>query len=284
MVDVVKIDPVGGQALIEGVMMRSARRTAMSCRKQDGSIVTRIVNKQPLNKSLPWSLPIVRGAVTMVEMLMLGYDALSWSANQQLEEEEQMSSRDVVLTLCVALVATIGVFVVIPYFLTFLFTKNQGFIFTIIDGLIRIVLFLAYLIIIGRMAEVRTLYEYHGAEHKAVHCHEAGKKLTPKNVLTFPKEHPRCGTSFLLITLVVAIITFSLVSTSSTLLNILSRVVLLPVIAGISFEILKLSAKHQSSSLFKLIITPGLWLQKLTTREPNEKQAEVAIVALKKAL
>ena len=279
-----KIDPVGGQALIEGVMMRSKSKIAMSARTSSGKIVTKVINHNPMNARFPWSIPVVRGAIGMVDMLIVGFKALNWSADQQLGKEEKIGNKEMIGTTVIALVGTLALFVVLPYYLTTFFSTPNTTLFHVIDGVIRFLLFLAYITVISLMKDVRTLYEYHGAEHKTVHCHEAGLKLTPENVLKFPKEHPRCGTSFIIIVLGISIITFSIAKTNSTLLNILARIILMPVIAGASYELLRLCGKYPKNKLLMAVATPGLWMQKITTREPNKKQAEVAIMALKKAL
>ncbi|MBI4139993.1 DUF1385 domain-containing protein [Candidatus Woesearchaeota archaeon] len=278
------IDPVGGQALIEGVMMRSKNVVSMSTRKKDGSIVTKTLRHTPLNVSKPYNYPIIRGSVGMIDMLVIGFKALNWSADQQLGKEEKITSREIISTTFLALVGTFLIFVALPYYLSTLITTPDGVIFHIIDGLLRLALFVGYISLISLMSDVRTMFEYHGAEHKAVHCYESGKKLTPENVLRFPKEHPRCGTSFLIIVLAISIITFSIVRTDSSFWNVALRIILIPLIMGVSYEFLKLSAKNADGNMFKFIVAPGLWMQKITTREPNKKQAEVAITALKNAL
>ncbi len=278
------IDPVGGQALIEGVMMRSKNIVSMSARRKDGSIVAKNFRHTPLNISGAYSYPIIRGAVGMIDMLIIGFKALNWSADQQLGVEEKISSREIIGTTFLALVGTLLIFVALPYYLSTLITTPAGVVFHIIDGLLRLALFVGYIFLISLMSDVRTMFEYHGAEHKAVHCYESGKRLTPDNVLKFPKEHPRCGTSFLIIVLALSIITFSVVRTDSSFWNIALRIILIPVIMGVSYELLKLSARNADGRVFRFVVVPGLWMQKITTREPDKKQAEVAIAALKNAL
>jgi len=277
---------VGGQAVIEGVMMKSPTTVAIAVRKPNGKIV---VKKQ---KQTPWQrrsrilrIPVIRGAVSLIEMLVVGMRTLNWSAEQQAtKKEEKIKGWEIGLAMLFAIILAVGLFIVLPFYLAKIFIVTRGFSFNLLDGIFRAAVFIGYLVIIGRFADIRRTFQYHGAEHKAVHCHESGKALTPGNVKRFAKEHLRCGTSFFAIVIVIAIIVFSLIKTQSTLFNIATRIVVIPLIAGLSYEVLKLSSRYHSNPLLRIIAAPGIAIQKLTTAEPSKKQIEVAIAALKAAV
>lgn len=277
---------VGGQALIEGVMMKSKDKVAFAARKPNGKIVVKKINYSSLTeKNKLLRLPFVRGIIFLFEMLVLGMKAMTWSADQQGEEEqEQLSKKELVLTIFASIGLTVLFFVALPYLFTKLFVKDVNFLFNLVDGFFRLVVFLAYVIIIGLFSDVKRIFQYHGAEHKAVHCHEAKKKLIVKNVQEFTTLHPRCGTSLIIFIIVVSIFLFSLIKTNIWYYNILLRIVIVPLIGGVGYEITKLSAKYSNSKFLQFLIKPGLWTQKLTTREPDDKQVEVAIRALKEVL
>jgi uncharacterized protein YqhQ len=274
--------PVGGQAVIEGVMMRRGDKVAIAVRNSKNKI---LIKKQKVGsvtkKYSALKLPLVRGAVNLVETMSLGISALTYSANASIDEkEEKLGSGEIFWTTLIAIGASILLFVLLPLFLTKLF-QVKGFAFNIIDGIIRLVIFVAYILAISMMSDVKILFQYHGAEHKSVNCFESGKELTVANVKKCSKEHRRCGTTFLLIVMAISIIVFSLVTSESFWVKLGSRLILLPVIAGLSYELLKLGAKYDRNILLNIIIVPGLWLQRLTTREPTKKQIEVAITAIK---
>jgi uncharacterized protein YqhQ len=277
---------IGGQAVIEGVMMKSPTKVAIAVRKPDGTI---LVQKK---KETPWTrrnkllrIPVVRGAVSLIEMLVVGMRTLNWSAEQQAtKKEEKIKGWEIGLAMLFAILLAVGLFIVLPFYLAKIFIATRGFSFNLLDGVFRAAVFVGYLVIIGRFADIKRTFQYHGAEHKAVHCYEAGKSLTPKNVKRFAKEHLRCGTSFFAIVIVIAIVVFSLIKTQSTLFNIAARIVVMPLIAGISYEVLKLSSRYHRNPLFRLIAAPGIAIQKLTTAEPSGRQIEVAIAALKAAV
>ena len=231
-----------------------------------------------------WNIPIIRGAVFLIDMVIVGIEALTWSANSQQGTDEQLKTSELVSTLVISFVGALVLFVGIPYGVSRLFSTPDTLGFHIIDGVARLVMFIAYIVIIGRMKEIQRVYQYHGAEHKSVYCYEAKKPLTVKNVQKFPTEHPRCGTTFLVIVVAVSIVIFTLVRMPEWYWNIGMRILLVPVIAGISYEILKLGGKYPKNPLLKLLIIPGLWAQSLTTRQPDDKQVEVAIASLKKVL
>jgi uncharacterized protein YqhQ len=290
---------VGGQAVIEGVMMRAPRSVAIAVRRPNGEIVVRRELVVPLSERYPIvKLPVVRGGVALFQSLIIGITALNFSANEAMTEEElengkpgeELSQWAMAGTMAVAFGFGIGLFFVVPLYATKWLTQislisDNNIIFNLVDGIIRICVFLVYIWTISRMSDIQRVFQYHGAEHKSIFAHEAGEELTIANVRKYSRLHPRCGTSFLLIVMLVSIAVFSLIPKLWPFyLKAFSRVVLLPLIAGISYEFLKWSAKHETHSLVRLIITPGLALQRLTTREPDDAQLEVAIRSMNEAL
>jgi uncharacterized protein YqhQ len=288
---------LGGQAVIEGVMMRSPNYYATSVRTEKGKLVTQLKKIKPLPKFL--KLPFIRGITNLIEMLVIGIKTLAWSAEQFTEEqEEKLTNTQITITMILAFAIAIGLFVALPYFLSIITgvkEETSPIAFNLIDGIIKIILFLIYLYLISLMKDIKRLFEYHGAEHKAVYCYEDGKRLTLENVKKYSTKHPRCGTSFLFIVLLVSIFVFALIPSivlllfpKFTLLPLIPRKIILfslrilfiPVIAGISYELLKLSGKHSKNPIVKLISAPGIWLQYITTKEPDKKQIEVAITSL----
>ncbi len=290
---------VGGQALIEGVMIRGPSKYVAAVRKGKRIIIKH--GNVPAVKRRFLKLPFIRGFVNLAQMLAIGIKSLMWSA-EQASGDEKIGKRELAFTIFISIAFVILFFIALPYFLTNLFgyaEEKSPLIFNIIDGAIRILIFLVYITAISFIKDVKVLFQYHGAEHKAVHCYEKGKKLDVANVKRFTTLHPRCGTSFLLLVFIVSILVFSLLpsvilylSPNFIELNVWLRrgvlfpirILLLPVIAGISYEILKISDKRQKNILFRLISLPGLWLQKITTKEPTKKQIEVAVFSLKKLL
>jgi uncharacterized protein YqhQ len=293
---------VGGQAVIEGVMMRAPRAMAIAVRRASGEIVVKADEMVPLSERFPVvKLPIVRGAVSLFQSLALGLKALNFSANEAMVEEteiaekndsekkkEELSTWAMAGTMAVALGFGILLFFVLPLYLTKLLVPvigDSNIVFNLVDGVIRVVVFLLYIWIISRMEDIQRVFQYHGAEHKSIFAFEAGEELTVANVSKYSRLHPRCGTSFLLIVMVVSIVVFSLIPKLWPFyFKAGSRIVLLPLIAGISYEFLKWSAKNDDTAIVKAIITPGLALQRLTTREPDESQMEVAIRSMNEAL
>ncbi len=291
---------IGGQAVIEGVMMKSARNIAIAVRNEKGKIVSK---KQKLRKYrhsfMQW--PFIRGVTNLIEMMMIGMQALIWSANQFVEEEEEFSLTELILLILTSLGFVVLFFVALPYFLTDLFGVREAskpFLFNLVDGLIKITLFIAYILIISLMKDVKRLFQYHGAEHRAVYCHEAALPLTVKNCKKFPTMHPRCGTAFIMMVFVVSIFILSVIPSLmfylfpaikaynvwlQKLVLFPVRVLFIPIVAGVSYELLKLSAKYSNNLLMKAFILPGIGMQLLTTKKPDNKQQEVAIVALKLA-
>lgn len=290
---------VGGQAVIEGVMIRGQSKYVIAVRKK-----SRIISKagKIRKKSSFYKLPFIRGFVNLAEMMLIGVKALMWSAEQAAPKEEKIGRNELAFTFLVSIGFVILFFIALPYFLTNLlgfYEEKKPILFNLVDGLIRILFFLIYIVAISFMRDVKILFQYHGAEHKAIHCYEKGKKLDPSNVRKFTTLHPRCGTSFLLIVFIVSIFVFSVLPSIIMAyypgfleLNVWIRrgilfpvrILLIPIIAGISYEILKISDKYQKNLLFRLITLPGLALQKITTKEPNAKQIEVAVYSLKKLL
>ena len=272
---------IGGQAVIEGVMMKSDSKVAVSVRKK-GRIITKLMRYKPVSsKYQSLRIPVIRGAVNLFEMLVLGMQALTWSANQQADkDEEKISKKELGITMLIAILATILIFIVAPYYLTKIFIRDINFLFNLIDGVFRIIIFFIYLILIGLMADMKEIFRYHGAEHKAVNCYEAGAKLTPQNAKKYPKEHIRCGTSLLVIVIVVSILLFSLIKDPRWFVNLPLRILFIPLIAGIGYEAVKIAFRFKNNIIMRIIMAPGIWTQKLTTKEPSLKQIEVAIKAL----
>ena len=291
---------VGGQAVIEGVLIRGPSKYAIAVRK--GKSIVAKKGAIPSKKHDFMKLPFIRGFVNLVEMLVIGIKALMWSAEQVGGDEEKISKNELAFTMIFSVAVVVLFFIALPYFLTSLLgfaEEKKPILFNIVDGIIRIFIFLVYIVAISFMKEVKVLFQYYGAEHKAIHCYENGKKLDLKNVKKFTTLHPRCGTSFLLIVFIISILVFSLLPSIILIyfphfsqLNVWLRkgilfpvrILLIPFIAGISYEILKISDRKQNNLLFRLISAPGLLLQKITTKEPNKKQMEVAIASLKKLL
>ena len=277
---------VGGQAVIEGVMMRDAHRTATAVRLPNGEIdvETRTVSSIR-DRYLVLNLPLIRGSVIMVESLIIGMRALSFSAQAAGEEDEQMTKKEIAMTILFALVLASILFIVIPTGAAHLAAAytDDPIVFNLIEGGIRLMVFLLYIWGISFMGGIRRVFQYHGAEHKTIHCYEAGEPLTVENVQKFPRLHPRCGTNFLLIVMVVAIVFHVFFGWPDLWLRILSRLAILPVVAGVSYEIIRFAGRSENH-LVHILITPGLWLQYLTTRPPADEMVEVAIESLKAVL
>jgi uncharacterized protein YqhQ len=284
---------IGGQAVIEGVMMRAPRSVAIAVRRPSGEIVVRRDHVVPLSERFPiFKLPILRGAVALFSSLVIGMKALNFSANEAIVEDEkektEMSPMLMGGTIAVALLFGIALFFLLPLYLTKLLVPVIGtsnIIFNLVDGVIRVAVFLLYIYSISRMKDIQRVFQYHGAEHKSIFAFESGGPLTVENVRKFSRLHPRCGTSFLLVVMLVSIFVFSLIPKLWPFyMKAGARVVLLPLIAGVSYEFLKWSARNETSPLVRMLIAPGLALQKLTTREPDESQLEVAIRSMEEAL
>ena len=277
--------PVGGQAVIEGVMMQNGDRIAVAVRREsDGRIIVRDLPARFRFKRLG-KIPFVRGLFRLFDMLSLGIRALNLSARVAFPEEEQLGKGGTTLTFVLALLIAVGGFVVLPLYLTNTMgwlRMGNSVIFNLVEGLIRITFFLIYLVVISRMKEIRRIFQYHGAEHKSVYTYEAGEELTVENVQRHITLHPRCGTAFLMIVLVIGILVFSIAGNPALWLKILSRLLLLPVVAGVSYEALRFSGGNTDRLWVRILTKPGLWLQRLTTAEPTDDMVEVAIASLRR--
>ncbi len=277
---------VGGQAVIEGVMMRGEKLAATAVRAPDGKIiidtkeVTSLKDKYPIFK-----LPFIRGAVSLFESLVLGMKALSFSAQTAGDEDETLSDKEIAVTMIVAFILAAALFIAIPTGATHLFKEftDDAFLLNLLEGVFRMIIFLLYIIAITQMKDIKRVFSYHGAEHKTIFCFEHKKPLTVENARQEPRLHPRCGTAFLLIVMLIATVVFAFTGWPDLVERVISRILLLPVIAGISYEILKFSANSENS-VIKLATLPGLWLQYLTTKEPDDDMLEVAIESLKAVL
>ena len=274
----------GGQAVIEGVMMMGPKEYAVSVRKPDGSIITKkepvdtIKNKFPI---LKW--PIIRGFVNLIEMMVLGMKNITWSANQSGEEDEQLGFWGMFLSIALAVVIVVGLFIALPVFIgTWAHQTVGDFGRSFIEGILRIAGFVLYIVAIRRLEDIRRVFQYHGAEHKSIATWEHGDVLTPEAAKKYTTLHLRCGTSFMLMVMIVMIIVFTFVGqTEGSLGRIIIKLICLPFIAGITYEITRWSAGHCQYRIVRILMAPGLWLQKLTTSEPSLDQLEVALMSLK---
>ena len=276
---------IGGQAVIEGVMMKGPEGVAVAVRKPDGTITIKQDKCQSLTvKHAFLRLPFIRGVVFLLEMTIVGMEALTWSANQQSDEKDQLGGWALGSTIALSFLFALALFVGLTYLAAEFLAGDDTRLVQLIDGGLRLAAFLSYLGIISLAKDVRRLFQYHGAEHKTVNCHEAGHELTVKNVHKHSLLHPRCGTSLIVFVIAISIVLFAIVHSSLWYINVLSRIVLIPVIAGISYEILRLSATKRHNIFFKILIQPGLWVQRLTTRKPDDSQIECAIAAIKRVI
>jgi uncharacterized protein YqhQ len=288
----------GGQALIEGVMIRGVTCVSVAVRRPNGEVLT---TAEPVG--WPWArklrrIPLVRGVIVLAEMLVIGTRALVFSANVAVEEEEgkqgddkkpsSLSSVAVGGSLLFSLTLAIGIFFALPVLATRFIDAALGepssLVSNLVEGLVRLALFVSYIGLIGLMPDIRRVFAYHGAEHMAVHAHEHRDPLTVQEIRKYPTAHPRCGTAFILVVLVIAIIAHIFWTPPVLWERVVSRIALLPVIAGISYEVIRWSGRHAENPLVRLIIAPNLLLQSLTTRQPDDKQIEVAIHALEGAI
>lgn len=304
------ITSIGGQAILEGVMMRGPFKTAMAVRKPDGEIECKIDENGTKKKNKILSLPIIRGCVNFVSSLVIGMKAIMFSAEFiDIEEEEESESKfdkwleehwgdkvkDIVIYFAIALslVLSVALFILLPTaiaqgiqeilkWMNLESIANTGGFLSTVEGIVKLIIFLTYMYLISRMKDIRRVFEYHGAEHKTIACYEAGEELTVENVKKHTRFHPRCGTSFLLIVMIVSIAIYALLpgfnehnAIIRLLLRMGTRILLLPVVAGLSYEVIKLAGK--SNGCVRWLTKPGLWLQRLTTLEPDDSQIEVAI-------
>jgi uncharacterized protein YqhQ len=278
----------GGQALIEGVLMRGRDAIAVAFRHPDGHIVW---DSEPLNSGPHgWRFartPFVRGLIVLYETLVVGTRWLIRSANIQASADGvELGKGSVALMLGITLVLGVGFFFLLPLFLATLTAGNieQDWVQHTVEGLIRVAIFLGYLTVISRMPDIRRVFEYHGAEHMTIHALEAGDPLTTEAVRKYPTAHPRCGTEFLVVVIILSIFAFSLVGRQAIEWMVLSRLLLVPVIAAIGYEILRFGAKHRANPLVKALMAPGILVQMITTKQPSDDQIEVAIVSMQQAL
>ncbi len=278
---------VGGQSVINGVMMRSENLYSIALRNQSKEIdvelfpVKSIIKKYPMAK-----LPLIRGAVALIENLILGFKALMYSVDKTSGEEVEISWLQMTISIILAIALTFGLFFALPTFLgKFIYQSIPNiFLYNLIEGLIRLTILICYIIFTSFLKDIKTLYEYHGAEHKVIHAYEAGEELTASKVNKYSTLHMRCGTAFLMIVVVISIIIFSLLGRQSLIQRIIYRIILIPLIMGISYEFIRLAGKFPESLILKIVSFPGLLLQRLTTRIPSKEQLEVAIVALEKVI
>lgn len=285
---------IGGQAVIEGVMMRSLTGYSVAVRQPDGGVSIRkdklvsVTTKYPFLKT-----PVLRGSVVLIQSLILGMRALNYSASVASEGEDgspEMSNWAIAGSMLMALVLGVGLFILAPLGLTnlirhYLMPDMGNLTYNVIDGLLRAIFFFVYIASISLMDDIRRVFQYHGAEHKTVYTFEANEELTVENARKKSTLHPRCGTSFLMFVMAISILVFSLVpSTAHFAVKFGARVVLIPLIAGLAYEIIRFSARHLTNPVCKLLVRPGMWLQRITTKEPDDQQLEIAIIALKEAL
>ena len=279
----------GGQAVLEGVTIRGQKNMITVVRKPDGEMV---IDKQPLSTVYTgWmrSTPFIRGIIVLIESLVFGVQTLTYSANVALgEENAKKTGWWVYAVLAFSMVFAVALFFLSPLYLTrWIGVQPSSLLFSLVEGIIRLVMFLIYLWLVSLMPDIRRVFAYHGAEHKAVNGYEAGAILEPESIKKYSKAHVRCGGSFLFVVMIIAIIVFSVVSFfigKQLWLIVLSRVVLVPVIAALSYEFIHFGANHVNNIIIKILLKPGLWLQSLTTREPDDKQLEVGIMAMKTAV
>jgi len=282
---------IGGQAVIEGVMMKGRKGWTVAVRGPRGDVLVKKEELTELPKVL--RLPLLRGVVALFHALFIGIKAIEFSASKVYEEEDgkKLNPMAIGFTIVLSIILGIVLFVLLPLYATkllglvFLSVSKSSFVFNLVDGIIRVFFFLVYIISIGMWKEMRRIFEYHGAEHKVIHAYENGKELTLNNIKGYSPLHPRCGTSFLLIVMVMSILIFSFIPQGwAFIYKFLSRLILIPLIAGLSYEFLKVSARMKDNLIMHLLIQPGLLLQRLTTREPDDTQIEVALRALEEVL
>lgn len=280
---------IGGQAVIEGVMMKNKEKYAIAVRKPDKDIEVKIETYKPAaDKGLFYRLPIVRGVFNFVESLVIGVKTLTYSASFYDDEEDKKSSSKessdsimLFFTVAFSIVLAVGLFMLLPAFLVSLLDKyiSSHIVLGLIEGVIRLAIFLLYVFLISRMEDIKRTFMYHGAEHKSINCLEAGNELTVENVMKASRFHKRCGTSFLFIVMIVSILVFMCIDSRTLWIRLLLRVLLVPVIAGISYEFIRYAGNHNNACA-NVLSKPGLWVQRLTTIEPTPDMAEVAIKAV----
>ena len=285
---------IGGQAVLEGVMMRSPAHWALAVRKPNGEIAEHTTSiSSPMARHRIFRLPVIRGVVALGESLAIGFRALAISANYAAQDPEaegkeevetELSRGAIFFAFAIAIGFALALFKVTPALITRWLPIETDGLFVIVEGLIRVTIFILYILVISLLPDLRRVFQYHGAEHKAINALEAGEELTPENVQRFSLIHPRCGTAFLLWVMVIAIFVFAFIGQPSWPWLIASRILLLPVIAGLAYEVIRFAGKHTDNRLLMGLLAPGLWLQRLTTREPSLDQLEVSIRALREVL
>ena len=278
---------VGGQAVIEGVMMRSKHFWALAVRKPDRTIYTKLFNDVSLtNKNKVLGFIFIRGIIALIESMTLGFKALSYSINESTGEEIKFSKREMTISVIIAVVFAVGVFFILPTIIGRSFSEffPNAIVYNLLEGLIRIGFFLIYILLVSQVKDIKRIWQYHGAEHKTIQAYENDEELKPEIVRKYSTMHVRCGTSFLLIVMIVAILIFALLGKQSMIWRIISRIFLIPVIAGISYELIRLAGKFSKYKVVNILFYPGLLLQKITTKEPDNDQIEVAISSFKKVI
>jgi uncharacterized protein YqhQ len=280
---------IGGQAVIEGVMMKSGNAWTVAVRNPDKEIVLKKEFARELPKIL--KLPILRGVIALVQALSIGIRALLFSAEASGLDEEKPSSLSLAITVVFSFAIGIGLFLLLPLYITklmgalLLSINESSLVFNLVDGIIRVLIFLLYIVLISMNKDIKRVFQYHGAEHKTIHALEAGADLTPQSIDKYSAIHPRCGTSFLIMVMLLSILIFSLIPKEwAFIYKFLSRIALMPLIAGLSYEFIKFSSKKMNNPFVRILAMPGLWLQKLTTGVPSHDQIEVAVRALEEAL
>jgi uncharacterized protein YqhQ len=278
----------GGQAVVEGVMMRGAGFWAIAVRRPDRTVhvesheIDSVVLRVPL-----LGKPFFRGIIVLGQSLAIGMRALMVSANQSLEEDERLTPRQVALSIVLALALFIGIFIIGPTTLFAWFegrTGSAGILTLMGEGVFRVAIFVAYLWLIGKTKDIHRVFEYHGAEHKTIAAFEHGDELQPELIDRYPKEHVRCGTNFLIIVMIITIFVFTLFGTPALVWRIVSRVIAIPIIAAISYEALRFGAKHPESLVMRSLMKPGIWLQRITTQQPDRSQIEIAVTSFRELL
>jgi uncharacterized protein YqhQ len=285
-------NPIGGQAVLEGVMMRGPSNWSVAVRTPQGEIeqVSNSINSV-MNRHRFFRLPVIRGVIALGESLAIGFRALAISANYAAQEESEdgevkteLSRGQLLFAFAIAIGFAIALFKVTPALITNWLPIETTGVFVVVEGVIRVSIFILYIVLISFLPDLRRVFQYHGAEHKAINAYEAGEELEPERVQRFSLIHPRCGTAFLLWVMVIAIFVFAFLGQPVWYWLIASRILLLPVIAGIAYELIRFAGKHSGNKILMTLLAPGLWLQRLTTREPTLDQLEVSIRALREVL
>lgn len=299
----IKKTSIGGQALIEGIMMKGPEKIATAVRKPDNDIAMKVAEVDPMFKNKFFKLPIVRGSFALIDSMVTGVKELMYSAEfygEDYEEDaidrflkkifkdkEKADTAIIYVSMIIALIFAVGVFILGPSFITSLargFVSNT-IVLNLIEGVIRVGLFLAYVLLISKLNDIKRVFMYHGAEHKTIHCYEHGEELNVENVRKYSTLHPRCGTSFLINVLIISIVVFSFFGWPNPLMRAIIRLAALPVIAGLSYELNRFVGRLDSDTLFTRIVTyPGFMVQKITTKEPDDSMIEVAIAAMKEVI